>query len=297
MIISRIPVVLPVKYLIAVILVLFFTSSVADEQVAIEISWTPENIRVTHITRSSAGTHYLATYAHGLFKKEPSGKKWKNISSADWNTRSIYNKTAGLRKISSFTVSSSNPDLLACATKHTLYRSYNGGTSWKKVSMRGLPSNVYITSLALSGKTLVVGTSFKGVFVQSGNTFISRSSGLPFEPYSRSLSFFEEIGTLHASGNELFSGTFFTGHLYVSKNGGRTWSQVDVPWKYTAYNGIYDIHASADGILVAAREGIYFFNRGPKTWTRLHVPGNLRYTAAAPFGQYVHHKQIGRAHV
>jgi len=290
MIISRIPGVLPVKYIIALLLVLCFTSSVADEQVAIEIASTPENIRVTHITRASAGTYYLATCAHGLFKKEASDKRWKNISSADWNTRSIYNNNAGLRKISSFTVSHTNPDILACATKHTLYRSYDGGTSWKKVSMSGLPSNVYITSLALSGKTLVVGTSFKGVFVQSGNTFNSRSSGLPFKPYSRSLSFFEEIGTLYASGNELFAGTFFTGHLYVSKNGGRTWSQVDVPWKYAAYNGIYDINASADGILVAARNGLYFFNRGRNTWTRLHVPGSHSQTAKAPFGQYVHHK-------
>ncbi len=307
MIISRIPVVLPVKYIIAVVLVLCFTNSVADEQVALEITWTPqtgvrsfggehhspgglpENIRVTHITTSSSKILYLATYAHGLFKKEPSGKRWENISSADWNIRSIYNKNAGFRKISTFTVSNTDPAILACATKHTLYRSYDGGRSWKKVSTRGLPSNVYITSLAFSGKTLVVGTSFKGVYVQSGNTFISRSRGLPFEPYSHSLSFFEEIGTLYTRGNELFAGTFFTGHLYVSKNGGRTWSQVNVPWKHTAYNGIYDMEASADGILIAARKGLYFYNRARNTWTRLHVPGNTRYADTTPFGQYARH--------
>ncbi len=307
MIISRIPAVLPVRYILTVVLVLCFTNAVADEQVALEIAWTPEtgvrsfggghhssdglpeNIRVIHITRSSSKVLYLATYAHGLFKKEPSDKRWRNISSDDWNTRSIYQNTTGFRKISTFTVSHTNPDILACATKHTLYRSHNGGRSWKKVSMRGLPSNAYITSLAFSGKQLVAGTSFKGVFIESGNTFVSRSSGLPFEPYSRTLSFFEEIGKIYVSGNEIFVGTFFTGHLYVSKNQGRSWSRVAVPWDSTSYNGIYDIHSSSAGILVAAKNGIYFFNRARNTWKQLSIPGNHRHNPMTPYGQYVHH--------
>ena len=314
---SRITRGLPVKHLLMALLFLSCSSSVADEPVSTEILWTssgmtgsisgrveasdglPEDMMISSIVRASNDTVYIATFAHGLFKKTGSSDKWINISSNDWKERSIYGKTNNYRKVSALAVSNTDPRLLACATKHTLYMSRDEGRSWNTVSMRGLPPNVYITSLALNGTRIIVGTSFKGIFMRSGNRFVERSRGLPFEPYSRSLSFFEEIGPMHVATvgekTRLFAGTFFTGELYSSDNSGRSWTKMNVPWDKASYNGIHDIQASGTNLLVSCKKGVYLLNMNTQRWNRVYSAGNAARARKVntPYLQLLHHEPSG----
>ena len=147
----------------------------------------PLRIHVHHTDMSHA---YLTTESHGIFRMDIRQGAWEDISSHKFNVRSVYKEKEERRKISAFAVDCKNSRRLLCATKHTLYESLDRGSTWRRYSMKGLGSRNYITSLAVTGPFVAAGTSFNGVFVSRGGAFRSCNTGLPGEPYSRSLVFF-----------------------------------------------------------------------------------------------------------
>ena len=182
----------------------------------------PLRIHVHHTDMSHA---YLTTESHGIFRMDIRQGAWEDISSHKFNVRSVYKEKEERRKISAFAVDCKNSRRLLCATKHTLYESPDRGSTWRRHPMKGLGSKNYITSLAVTGPFVAAGTSFNGVFVSRGGRFRSSNTGLPNEPYSGSLVFFDEVTSLRWSdGNRvLFAGFACGSGLYASGNQGGSW--------------------------------------------------------------------------
>ena len=156
---------------------------------------------------------YLTTFESGLFRLK--NNKWENICSDEFKRRSIYNKNAGYRKVSAFAVDIEDSKNIAAATKHSIYRSTDGGNTWKNVTLHGLDNKRnYITSIAISGNKIFAGTSFNGIFELSGSRFKAVGKGLPEESYSDSLKFTEQLSSMLYAGNDLYAGFYFGGGLY-----------------------------------------------------------------------------------
>jgi hypothetical protein len=152
------------------------------------------------------GELYLTTFESGLFKFKDN--KWENISSDEFKRRSIY-KNEGYRKISAFSVDPEDSKNLVAATKHSIYRSTDGGNIWKKIILNGLDNKKnYITSIAISGNKIFAGTSFNGIFELNGSKFQSTGKGLPEESYSNTLKFTEQGYTYSIMNEDMFNKKF-----------------------------------------------------------------------------------------
>ncbi len=208
----------------------------------------------------NAGTFYLTTFSSGLFKLEEKKGIWENISSPDFKRRSIYYKEPGYRKISAFAVDPENSANICAATKHTIYRSADGGTTWEKIPMNGLNKIYYITALAISGSRIYAGTSFKSIYESAGGSFKLSGTGLPEEPYTDKAKYTEQCASLFCSKTDLFAGFYFGGGIYSRKNNLKKFDIIYSSKEKKMDSVIYDIrlHNSklffSDGFTVYMRD-------------------------------------------
>ena len=186
------------------------------------------------------GDLYLTTFESGLFKFK--NNKWENISPDEFKRRSIYNKSTGYRKVSAFSVDLQDSKNLAAATKHSIYRSTDGGNTWKSVTLTGLDNKKnYITSIAISGNKIFAGTSFNGIFESTGSKFISAGKGLPEENYSTALKFNEQLSSILYDADELYAGFYFGAGLYKKGKGSAKFIPVHLIKDKSLNSIVYDI--------------------------------------------------------
>ena len=183
---------------------------------------------------------YLTTFESGLFRFK--NNKWENICPDEFKRRSIYNKDAGYRKISAFSADSEDGKNLAAATKHSIYRSTDGGNRWKKITLTGLDNNRnYITSIAISGDKISAGTSFNGIFELNGSRFRAIGRGLPEEIYSSTLEFTEQLSSILYDRDELYAGFYFGAGLYKKKKGSAKFTPIYLAKDKNLDSIVYDI--------------------------------------------------------
>lgn len=255
-------------------------------------SGLPGSITPVSITADRNRTLYLATKHSGIYRRTQESAQWQSLNSPKFRLRTTVLTDGRFRKITAVSVSGNNPSLISLATKHSIYRSRDGGKKWSRVvTGRQLPSRHYITALAFSetGNGLVAGTSFGGVFAEQGNGFAGRSRGLPSEPYSDTLTFIEEIGALHGGpGQALFAGVNYTGDVFFSANQGRTWSNAELPGTRSRNDFIYDITSSGNTVYASSSRGIYEMDLGTRQWKKSRYDGIAqKLSAAGSHGGYL----------
>lgn len=235
-------------------------------------SGLPESFTPERIHRDSRDNLYLITRDSGIFKLGSGDRSWRCINSKDFLIRSQSRMINKYRRISAFSVCKKFPDILALATKHTLYLSRDGGNTWKEITLRGLSRNNYITSIGIRGKSpeIFIGTSFNGIFRSMGKSFVTISKGLPKEPYSKDIFFHEEISCKAFDVNNpdtIYTGLNFGGGIFRSLNGGRSWEDMKIPILRDHFNDIYDIIQRGDILFVAMGNGIYEQNKKTGRWS------------------------------
>jgi hypothetical protein len=149
--------------------------------------------RLLHVSREYI---ILATDKYGLFILVKGSNRWKEINSTVFRVRTSYHSSRKYRPVSAITTDMRDSNRIVIATKHTLYETLDRGRTWKKWGIP-LSHKKYITSLALNGKKLVVGTSYSGVFFIDGRRSKNRSHGLQGVSYSKKYFFFEPIASIH----------------------------------------------------------------------------------------------------
>lgn len=169
---------------------------------------------------------YLTTKNSGLFRRDNPDSDWTAVSSPDFLRRSIYFTDTEYRKISAFAVDKKNPLNIALATKHSIYRSIDGGQNWELLSLAGLDTRNYITALEISGNELYVGTSFNGFYALAGKKFQKMNKGLPQEPYAKGLYFTEELVSIAKHDNTIYAGFRFGKGLYSKSSSAGNWQKL-----------------------------------------------------------------------
>jgi hypothetical protein len=158
------------------------------------------------------------------------GGEWTSISDSLFRVRSNYENTGReYRPVSALALDENDPGRIVLATKHDLYMSEDQGQNWKRISPRGMTRKTYITSLALSGETIRVGTAYRGIFQGKNNRFYKINRGLPGRYYSREVIFHETVESLAVTGVErypLAAGLAFGGGVFLYDKTSRKWVKV-----------------------------------------------------------------------
>ena len=143
----------------------------------------------------------ITTLAISLVPSE-SQAQWVFTKGPDYSRSSSVNSLA-----------MSGPILFAGTDSRGVFRSTDDGANWSQVDS-GL-TNMYVTSLAVSGSNLLVGT-MSGVFLSTNNGGSWTQTGLTNTP----------IYSLAASGTNLFAGSGEGWGVFLSTNNGTSWTQV-----------------------------------------------------------------------
>ncbi len=218
----------------------------------------PEGCVPLKLHEGPGGVLYLTTWDSGLFRRGPADGAWSDISGGAFYAPRIHGPSDRRRKVSAFAADTQNPARLAAATKHGLLLSTDGGASWKEYPLSGDFRRYHITSLAMKGGALLVGTSHAGVHRSNANTLSSISKGLPTEAYSDTLRFYEEVGAIDTGGARPCLGLNISGEVYIADAPGAPWK------KLAALPGrpeISDIREKGGVVYAAAGGAVYAIYR------------------------------------
>lgn len=210
----------------------------------------------------SAGEYlFLSTYESGLFRCKVSENLWEPANTPDFHLRSIYYPNTKYRKITALASDSATPSTIVAATKHAMYKSFDRGKNWTRIKNRGMDSRNYITALSLFRGTVTAGTSYNGIYVLKGDTWIRKTSGLPKESYSQENSFVEQISALFQYGDTLYAGTEFGKGLFKSSLNESVWSGAGISIPQASFESVHDIRIANGNLFVAAGNRCYVIDK------------------------------------
>jgi len=242
----------------------------------------PDNVTPLKVHAGPDDTLYLTTWDSGLFRRGPGDDAWRNISPGEFRARTVHPIYKGYRKISAFAANPDMPGNIAAATKHDIYLSSDGGTTWKALPLNGDFRKNQVTSLALRGKSgeLLAGTSYAGVFRGSGRGLAADSSGLPSEAYSDTLRFYDEIGAAFlGTGSGAFLGLSVSGEVFSREKTGAPWRKVA---SFPGRPAVDDIAERAGVLYVSAGGGVHTVEKGGSV--RPHPGLNDLVSSSSPRG-------------
>ncbi len=167
---------------------------------------------VTSIAVSSngiSGTNLFAGNAgDGVFLSTNNGANWTEVGLENEWVASLVISPNGAGGTNLFAGTNSGSGI---------YLSTNNGTSWTAVNS-SLPTNISVTSLAVSDTNLFAGTLGSGVFLSNDN-------GVSWTAVNLGLTG-TQLTSLAVSGTNLFAGTYMCG-VFVSTNNGTSWIPSD----------------------------------------------------------------------
>jgi len=225
---------------------------------------------------------WLATN-YGVYLSTNNGLNWTSKSNNIPFSASIYSIIA-------------KGDTLYCGTSNGVYYSTNGANIWMQAT-NGFPStNTVINDFNISGNYCYAATQSNGVYstIVGANNWSTTGNGLPqytnvntilsngstlaigtFEGFyifdSNSLTWTlmnnglnaAYIRSIYAEGNKIIAGVGSNNGLYITNNGGTTWT------KCPGINSIYvkKIIKAANNYYAATSNGIFISQDGGSSWT------------------------------
>jgi len=195
------------------------------------------------------------------------------ISNAQWEQTSLYNGD-----ITSIVIN--EPNIFASyGAGKIVYLSTNNGTSWTPVNS-GLPTNVPVMALAVSGNNLFGATQGEGVYLSTNNgtSWSVLNNGLP-------TTLFQDYSILITGGN-IFVGSF--GGVGLSTDNGANWSAVNSGLPAGSFL-IYSMTSNGPNIFTSFYGGgIYLSTNNGASWTAVNTGlTSLNVSALAAIGSNI----------
>jgi photosystem II stability/assembly factor-like uncharacterized protein len=248
-------------------------------------------------------------YAVGdvVYKSTNGGASWKAANSGLPSSASV----------ASLAINPTTPTTLYAAGSYQdsnstdfalVYKSTNGGTSWTALKNSGLPSKyAFVTSLAIdptTPTTLYAGTDASypdgvyGVYksTDGGESWKAVNFGLPSSANIASLAINSKTPTtLYAAGSYQDSNWNNCALLYMSTNGGTSWTEVNSGIPSSATNAdslainprtpttLYAVTSYNDSEGNFVSGGVYMSNNGGTNWTEVNsgLPSSAGVTCLA----------------
>jgi hypothetical protein len=225
----------------------------------------PENCVPTRITPDRTGRLYLLTLQSGLFVLPFGGEEWLPLNDDAFLVRGMRGRKGLYRKLTAIATDPADARHLALGVKHYLFESRDSGKTWKKISPPVLDGENYYTALCIDPKNGAVyaGTSFNGIYRFANGSYTHISRGLPREPYSDGVFFYEEVASLsldETSPHLLWAGHNFGGGLYVSSDSGLTWREVPLAGARGMYC-VYGMMQCGDYMMISTSAGAFRVKR------------------------------------
>ncbi len=230
-----------------------------------------------------SGSTVFAGTNNGVFISSNSGTSW----------------TSALPSVSTASLLVNGSSVFV-GTNSGVYHSSNGGSSWSLVNT-GLPSNAYVTSLAISGSAVFAGVYGNGIYISTNNgtswaavnTGLSITSGTSVQALAVSngtiFTGFNGAGIFTSAnngtswaasnsglsglyiycfatmGNTLFAGT--NSGVYLSSNNGASWSPANTGYDRT----IQALAASSNTLVAGLTSGIIISGNSGTTWSSANI--------------------------
>jgi hypothetical protein len=124
---------------------------------------------------------------------------------------------------------------------------------------------MYITALHYSDNNLYVGTSYDGFYKISGNTAKNLSANLPFEPYSKTMRFFEQISVIKSNLDSLYLGLYFGAGAFSCNKNQFAWKSLLDKNFINPYDTVDDIAFVNNKLLISCGGFLYSNENGKLT--------------------------------
>ena len=228
-----------------------------------------------HVRVSSQGPLWSKGGDRGLYETKDGGESWDRILDIDEHTG-----------INEFVVDPDNPDIIVASSyqrrRHVwtlinggpgsgIHRTTDGGKTWTKISS-GLPTGdlgrIGMTSAksdpALIYAIIEADDKGKGVYASKdfGVTWEKRSSHMTVSPQ-----YYNELFVDPSNADTVYSADTFT---HVSKDGGRTWSQLSVRARHVDDHAMWIDPNNSNHMYIGGDGGVYETFDGGTKWRHIN---------------------------
>ncbi len=239
-------------------------STDGGEDWRIMTNWRETEISKLVIDPANHNVLYIAT-PYGVFKSTDAGWHWAKKNNGISPTQT---GTTSSTFIGPILLGKKNPNHLLIGTENGIYRSTNGGDSWKMFALKGWG----VRALARSEQhqnEFIAGT-------ENGGMFISHDGGKKWDHVTQNRMDTLAVYDVTFSPNDdkvIYAGGYGTGML-KSADGGRTWTSYADGLDCTTIHSIAVDPQNTDNIYIGTIPGgVYKSTDGGKSWKYLLLNG------------------------
>ncbi|MFI5201280.1 MAG: hypothetical protein ACHQNE_02715, partial [Candidatus Kapaibacterium sp.] len=202
------------------------------------------------------------TYSYGIYSSSDNGSSWNAIP--------IPVTANGFATLGAATFA---------AGAYSVYRSMDSGKTWTNSDTTS--SYPYFMDIEAEGSHLFAASQTAGIFLSddTGMSWQPIDVGLP---YDSSYKIYTEVYKLAFLGSKIFAATYKG--LYVSSDGGESWSLSSFPDSGASAVGVFDGH-----IVSCVGDQVFVSTDSGATWN----PGNVNYTFSQTAAYFVNFIGIG----